>query len=454
MGLQLSVLVGCVGALELLACLKHVTVCLLKLTDEPSNNCCIDYFHRPRLSEDFVIIDKSSLEESNDASKEHTCSKIEAILRETRSEPDILCLGPPPVVDDYVRVPTPIPFGVDEETHDQKSSSNASSLIDSGNENPVRKSNGNAALDPSKNNNGSASDVSSLEETEPSDQPVKSKKNLRRSKTPEFLADSCEDYNDNEEEDSSKRPKKHHHKTSKSTAIARKSTKSKSKTSELRKSAENLSTARRSKRHREPERCKSDIQIQTIPRNPLRDEWTNTDDGSYVVGKAVSNKLPSVSVLIQTSFEDKLQLGENKDFQSRTDVINKLNVCPNCCCRQVDDQDSSVRVKRITETVGGSVDGKPQLIKISSFEEASEDDYEKYKSVLGGASGADKSYEDNQKNKLSGDTWVKSSVESESHDEYIDAEEGLRFSEQPIEYSIPDPGDNQSFWVILVNNPA
>lgn len=439
MGLQLSILVGCVGAVELLACLKHVAVCVLKLTDEPSSHCCIDYFHRPGLHEDFVIIDKSGLEESDAGNEERTCSKIEAILRETRSEPDVLCLGPPAVVDGYVRVATPIPFGVDDVAVDQKSSSNESSLIDSGNENPVRST----TTATTSHKNGSASDVSSLEETENSDRPVKSKKHVRRSKTPEFFAGSCDDYNDNDEEDSSNHHKKPHHKISKSSAVVRKSTKTKSKTSELRKSADNLSTTRRSKRHREPERCKSDIQIQSV-RNPLRDEWTNTDDGSFGLGKVSHNKHPSVSVLIQTSFEDKLQLSENKDFQSRTDVSNKLNVCPNCSCRQLDDQDSSARVKRITESVGGSVDGKPQLIKISSFEEASEDDYEKFKSCVLGSG----------RSKVGGgDSWVKSSLESESHDEYIDAEEGLTFSDQPIEYAIPDTGDNQFSWVMIAKTP-
>ncbi|XP_032453170.1 zinc finger protein 850 isoform X2 [Nasonia vitripennis] len=446
MGLQLSVLVGCVGALELLACLRHVIVCVMKLTDQPAN-CCVGYFHRSRISDhDFVVLEKTPPEQDDTESNKQTCSEIEAILRETRSEPDILCLGPPPLADGYVRIPTPIPFGVDDEMALQKSSSNASSLVDSGNENPTtRKSFENLTV-AIKTKCSSSSDVSSLEDTEnTAGTNVKAppKKVLRRSRTPEFHGGSCDDYDDGEEEDLEQHQKKHH-KASKSTLsmASRRSTRSKpSKTSELGRSAESLSTAsisRRSKRHREPERCKSDIQIQ-VARNLHRDEWTNTSpmgseaDSLGNLSRASSKR--SISVLIQTSFEDKLQFPENSSVHNLEVGGSKSLVCPNCRCG------NEPRVRRITE-LGESVDGRPQLVKISSFEEASGDDYDKLHNVINGG-----------KRNSAAKNWgerIKSSVDSESFDEYQDAEEeGVGFCDQPIQFRIPDPGDNQAFWLIF-----
>ncbi|OXU29634.1 hypothetical protein TSAR_017038 [Trichomalopsis sarcophagae] len=451
MGLQLSVLVGCVGALELLACLRHVIVCVMKLTDQPAN-CCVDYFHRSRISDrDFVLLEKTRPEEDDTENNKQTCSEIEAILRETRSEPDILCLGPPPLADGYVRIPTPIPFGVDDEMALHKSSSNASSLVDSGNENPTtRKSFENLTV-AIKTKCDSSSDVSSLEDTEnTAGTNVKAppKKVLRRSRTPEFHGGSCDDYDDGEEEDLEQHQKKHH-KASKSTLsmASRRSTRSKSsKTSELGRSAENLSTAsinRRSKRHREPERCKSDIQIQ-VARNLHRDEWTNTSpmgseaDSLGNLSRASSKR--SISVLIQTSFEDKLQFPENSSVHNLEVGGSKPLACPNCQCGR------EPRVRRITEP-GESVDGRPQLVKISSFEEASGDDYDKLHKVINGG-----------KRNSAAKNWgerIKSSVDSESFDEYQDAEEeGVGFCDQPIQFRIPDPGDNQAFWVIRRHYPS
>lgn len=414
----------------------------MKLTDQPAN-CCVGYFHRSRISDhDFVILEKPSPEDDDENNKQ-TCSEIEAILRETRSEPDILCLGPPRVADGYVRIPTPIPFGIDDEVAGQKSSSNASSLVDSGNENPTTRKSVEKLVVTAKTRSGSSSDVSSLEDTENATHAkAPPKKVLRRSRTPEFRVGSCDDYDEGEEEDLEQHQKKHH-KSSKSTLslTSRRSARSKSsKGSELGRSAENLSTTsgtRRSKRHREPERCKSDIQIQ-VARNLHRDEWTNTSpmgseaDSLGNLSRASSKR--SISVLIQTSFEDKLQFPENSSFHNFEVGGSKLLPCPNCRCG------SEPRVRRITET-DDSVDGRPQLLKISSFEEASGDDYEKLKQVINGG-----------KRGSAAKNWgerIKSSVESESFDEYQDAEEeGLSFCEQPIQFRIPDPGDNQAFWVI------
>ncbi|KAJ8669111.1 hypothetical protein QAD02_000370 [Eretmocerus hayati] len=159
MGVQLSVLVGCVGAVEIMACMKHVLVCKLQLADE-SPNCCVNYFHRPKTLEHSVEVDSCEVD-----NKSRNCSQIEAILRETRSEPDILCLGPPtPAVDGYVRLPTPIPFGVDTESGIQNVSSNASSLIDSGNENPTKDKLSEKQSKPARRHHVSSSDISSLEE--------------------------------------------------------------------------------------------------------------------------------------------------------------------------------------------------------------------------------------------------------------------------------------------------
>ena len=427
MGLQLSVLVGCAGALELLACLRHMFVCVLNVTDHPSN-CSIGYFHRSKITDDFVIVEKPNLED--DDSKQN-CSEIEAILRENRSDPDILCIGPPSVVDDYVRIPTPIPFGVDDEVAGQKSSSNASSLIDSGNENPVARKSTDNLLVSVKQYHGSSSDVSSVEDTSESPNKTTSKKVLRRSRTPELRGGYQDDYDDGEEEEDASHQKKHKSTKSTSTLASRRSVRSKPKNPELGRSVENLSSTRRSKRHREPERCKSDIQIQ-VARNLLRDEWTNTSPVDSDVNLSRASSKRSISVLIQTSFEDKLHFpSENNRIQNLDVGSSKLNVCPNCRCRD----GCEPRLRQVTETES-SVDGRPQLIKISSFEEASGEDYEKVRKVLSGTSA---------KTDRSNDR----SIESESHDEYVDAEEvGLTTYSNPIQYMIPDPGDNQAFWVI------
>ena len=39
--------------------------------------------------------------------------------------------------------------------------------------------------------------------------------------------------------------------------------------------------------------------------------------------------------------------------------------------------------------------------------------------------------------------------------EFVDAkEEGTNYSENPIQYAIPEPSDNQGFWVILAHLPS
>ncbi|XP_058801715.1 transforming growth factor beta-1-induced transcript 1 protein isoform X1 [Phymastichus coffea] len=407
MGLQLSVLFGCVGAIELLACLKHMVVCKMQLIHDLSH-CKVDYFHRPSatgVAEDFVIIDKASLDDEHQA-----CSEIEAILRQNKAEPNVLFIGPPPSIEGYVRVPTPIPFGMDDQIQDQKSSSN-SSLVDSGNENPTRQTPVDNSPVIVKSVRGSSSDVSSLEDTENHPGKTNQKKIVRRSRTPEIRSGSYEDY---DEEDQNIKHKKH------LATLSKKSLKSKLKSFDLRRSAENLASPRRSKRQRDPERCKSDIQIQ-VSRNALRDEWTNTSPIGSEISVAKNNK--SISVFIQTSFEDKLR--ENMSLQNLETIS-----CPNCRCVYKD----TLELRKISET--DAVDGKAQLLKISSFEEASDNDYTKLKDTM-----------TNKKNWIGK---VKSSLESESLDEYVDAEEdGMTFCDQPIQYSIPDHPDNQAFWLIF-----
>ncbi|XP_011312451.1 uncharacterized protein Lmpt isoform X2 [Fopius arisanus] len=83
-------------------------------------------------------------------------------------------------------------------------------------------------------------------------------------------------------------------------AVLRKPTRLKSRNAEISKSAENLSR-KETKRQRDPDRRKSDISVQTLGNYSFRDEWTNTSptdsEGS------ISASRSSVSVHVQTNFD-------------------------------------------------------------------------------------------------------------------------------------------------------
>ncbi|XP_014219059.1 calponin homology and LIM domain-containing protein isoform X1 [Copidosoma floridanum] len=429
MGLQLSILIGCIGALELVACVRHIAVCMLNLTDHPSSSCCIDYFHRSRpLSDGNTLVGKSSAD----------CSEIEAILRETRSEPDVLCLGPPrSPADNCVRLKTTnmssLPLG--SQTDEATTHENDRVLIE--------KLTNDLAL-PLNELPSQPSDPSSLANTEAKPKGIAAKSStkriVRRSKTPEVrIKRELGDLNDENEE--AKLQQKKLHRTTKSTSAvaSKRSAKLKCKNTELGKSAENLTTIKRTKRQRDPERCKSEIQIRDVAanrNNVRRDEWTNTSPiGSECTLSRASSKR-SISVLIQTSFEDRLFCPEsNRVFPNSSAKLS--SVCPNC--NSCTDEGPSREVRRVTIA---KTDSKTQLVKVSSFEQASGDDYENLRNVIGNTLSTKKDWHEGG---------VKLSIDNESFDsEYVDAEdEGSSVLEQPIQFNIPDPGDNKAFWLIF-----
>jgi hypothetical protein len=434
MGLQLSVLVACIGGLELVACLTHVVVCVLKLTDQ-SSNCSIRYFHPNGIRSNIIITDELNLEHDPKEAR----NEMESIIGDAKSESDILRISPP-FIDGYVRIPTPIPFDLVDEISDNKSSSNPSSFVESGNENPTRRKMQENLSVMIKRYSGSSSDISSIEDIEDSTR-LACKRIFKRSRTPELRRDSYDCYDDGETEDVDL--ERNYYRLSKiaSGLSNRKSLRLKAKGAELRRSAENLPTFNRSKRHRELERCKSDMQIQVV-RNIMHDDWTNTLPASNDDNLSKASSKRSISVLVQTTFDDDncFKLSESNN----TDNLNKegkLKACTDCCCRCSCKAYEKAKVRRTTQDDSSEV--KSQLLKISSFEEASEDDYEKL-----ATGGRQKQLAWKKDIANAEEKNVKSPNDSESYDdEYIDANEGLPFSEQPIQYSVPESGENQSFWV-------
>ncbi|KAL7295827.1 hypothetical protein TKK_0010875 [Trichogramma kaykai] len=417
MGLQLSVLLGCIGAVELIACLKHVTVCVLNVNNEESSSCSIDYFHRPKVFDDgFVLLDKPPL---NKRPQNKSCKKIEAILKRNRSDPDILCIGPV-TADEYVRVPSPLAFGVDDIEIFGKSSDACSSFLESSNESSMimsQKSNDACLTVPPARCARSSTDVSSLADdvdaAAAKNKLAVPKKLARRSRTPEARL-GFDDYGQNVEIAEKSQPKKKSTRT-----VMTQSKRTFRPKSDLMKSAENLASSRRlTKRQREPERCKSEIQLR-----PVRDEWTNTspynsDTNSCAALRSTSK--PNISVLIQTSFDDKARYSESCKAQ---------NVCSNCRCQ-----------KSPAKQPGAcsNVEKKQTPLKVSSFEEASDDYYSKVVQLM------------RKRKKDAEENYGKSPIESnESYDdEYLDANEGAPTStDAAIQFNIPDHSANQSFWV-------
>ncbi|XP_054014791.1 uncharacterized protein LOC128895862 [Hylaeus anthracinus] len=365
-----------------------------------------------------------------------------------------------PEPDKYFRVPTPIPIDVDD---DEYAGSGASSDLgtsfdnDSGNEAPTKKS-----FEPIPGIDRYASPSgSSRDESDDRDNLFKKPFGKSRSRSPDpARSQRSSQFIDVErdQEGPPRGPSQRKRGGKSSSTIVRKPTRLKSKNAEVSKSAENL-TSRKSKRHREPERRKSDISGATF-----RDEWTNTSPPGSPASLSRSESHKSVSVQVQTSFEEILArdeelddserfvvgLSESKRDLSSRDRFNRRSVFKNRrfggsgSRDRVAENGSSDRsaVTNATASVEALKD-TTRLLKISSFEEAEVDDYERIRDIL--ATDIDAKEAEKRKGSRS-----VSSFDDEQ--DYWDAEDVSAGNAGPIQYTIPDPDRNKAFWVITSAN--
>lgn len=553
MGLMLSVLVGCVGVLELLACLRHVSDGVVITINQPATPCLsyhdqandnmsthdsictfshssdvslprgakhkLENLHEyslrirtqlrsrdknfdygtlsecsardllvgsrltpdSRLSPDFNYLVESS--EAGDDYKKRNVREASyddaeklRIESSSRDRPlSVINLEPA----QYVRVPTPIPYDLD----DQASSSGASSDVgtsfdnESGNEAPTTKSFDSIPIikrykTPSEGE--SSIDESDYQEVRlPKRQFRKSKSKspdparsqaieggMERSRSTENVQENHSGKLEFPEvEIDAPRPSSQKKRSAKSSStIVRKSTRLKSKASGVSKSAENLA-ARKSKRHRDPERRKSDISVQTA--NLLRDESTNT---SPLASPSLSRS-ESRSVQVQTSFEETLAsveaLAEAERSvlglsESRRDLTSRdrrrsfknrrFGTASRDKADDAVDSPDAFSVTNATSTVEAPLKDVARLLKISSFEEADIEDYERIRGIITDSDAREAS--EKGRNGSKGFRSVSSADEDES---YWDAED-VSAGTGPIQYTIPDPDRNKAFWVMMHPN--
>ncbi|XP_033315936.1 zyxin isoform X3 [Bombus bifarius] len=525
MGLMMSILIGCVGMLELLACLRHVTDGVVIRINQPATPCLSYHEQNDTMSTHDSICSFShstdvnlprgakhklenlheyslriraelrSLDKNFDYSALSECSARDFLLPsrvspDSRLSPDFEYLvqasdsredqaeaesdhrdlyerdiyedatenwrmesssrdRPLSVItaepEKYVRVPTPIPFNVD----DPLSSSGASSDVgtsfdnDSGNEAPTMRSF--ESIPMIKRYKSPSEGGSSIDESDCHEQRKYPRKPIRksRSKSPE-PSKSLENLRESEISIPSEKPNTAEHqvesarvpsqrkKIKSSGTITRKPTRLKSKDAQVSRSAENL-TARKSKRHRDPERRKSDISVQTIG-SYQRDEWTNTSPpDSPTMSRSESRR--SVSVQVQTSFEKELPSLEASTelegsvlglSESRRDLTSRDHFGRRTFKNRrfgsgsrdkADDGDGArdnFSMTNATSSVERSKD-EARLLKISSFEEADDEDYQRIRNILTDSD----SKEFNEKKRRKGSR----SVSSFEDEDYWDAED-------------------------------
>ncbi|KAG7199036.1 hypothetical protein KM043_017944 [Ampulex compressa] len=546
MGLLLSVLVGCVGILELLACLKHASDGLVISIDPPTpclsyhdqendnrsthdslcsfshssdvrlprgarhklenlheyslrvrhelrsldksfecgtlSECSTRYLlggSRPdsRLSPDFNFLvedseareDDSDLEDEDEGIEEGGRpleSTAEARRRALRERTTLI----KPQFDEYVRVPTPIPFSLDDEFSRSGTSSDEGTSFDndSGNEAPTTRTfDSLPAVRPLKDSlleNASSDEKDELSRVESSRERFErslgksldtATRSTRLESNPVERASEKKPYSPEEEQRQVDEATAGQRKTrggKSTTTILRKPTRLKSRNAQISRSAENLS-AKRSKRHREPERRKSDISVQTVS-DTSRDEATNTSPpGSPIMSRSESKR--SVSVEVQTSFEEKLSdddalmelessalgLSESKrDLTSRDRSGRRSFKNRRFGSRdKVEDEGRDVySVTNATASVERPGGDKSRLLRISSFEEAESEDYERIRDVILDPEGR------------GSNGWQgrgsRSRSSFEDDEEYLDAED-VSARRGPIQYSVPDTDQNKAFWV-------
>lgn len=566
MGLLLSVLVGCVGVLELLACLRHAsdgvvisinppTPCLSY--HEPADNdiqsihdslcsfshstvrlprsarhklenlheyslrvrgelrsldrnldgtlseCSTRYLigggsmpdsrlsPESRLSPDFSYLMREDdgtwcVRDADGRDRDYeyddtrrSLDDLNAELRESLRQ--VALSRAPPKPDGYVRIPTPIPFTRDEEA--ASATSTSSSEVDTSfekdldNEAITRSFDGLSTIKYCKDSRS----VSSVDESEheergiarkspgksPSRSPGSSRKpgsvqsvvskrvSLEKPSYEPAKADSTVTSVENETERifvSQRKPKS----GKSTTTILRKPTRLKSRNAEVSRSAENLSAQKRSK-DRDPERRKSDISVQTV-RDLLRDMSTNTSPtSSPLLSRSDSKK--SISVEVQTTIEDMLLDDETLEelensviglSESRKDVLSRGSSAR-----------KSFKNRRFRSSSGESPDGCGSVVtlversrdgkrdgrslRVSSFEDASEEDYEKIRSIISESTNESNGWRRRRGWSRREDSWSKSSTNDD--DEFTDAED-VSCGRLPIQYTTPDTDQNKAFWVI------
>lgn len=415
---------------------------------------------------------RKSLEEINEEIRE-------SLRQVTRSlnppEPEKYVRVPTPVPEKYVRIPTP--FSLEEEKVSASSSELDISFDgDSGNEAPTMKfvegpsryrdSRSVSSVDESDHEERKVARIpprkSPSRSPDPSRKPTKIVDVFIKAETPSddlpkidsAAGPAAESTNEVRRTFVSQRKPRS---GKSSTTIVRKPTRLKSRNAEISKSAENLST-RTTKRDRDPERRKSDISVQTV-RDLLRDMSTNTSP-TYTPPLSRSESKKSVSVEVQTTLEDEEALDvmdENvvglsesgRDLSSRGNFARKSFKSKRFRSNSRDSSDDRERQTstptNALSTVEKSRRDRTRTLKVSSFEDASEEDYDRIRSVI-----LDSSKESNAWRRAEGSR-LRSSLEED--DEFVDAED-VSSGRPPIQYTTPDTDYNKAFWVIHLTNEA
>lgn len=425
--------------------------------------------HVERHDDDEYVKTKKCLEEINAGIRENLQQVARSLIQ--------------PEPERYVRVPTPIPFGLDEEMHDSSSEVDTSFDKDSGNEAPTMSSFEGLPIIKGYKDSRSASsgDESDHEEKKilrraprkspPSKFPDSSKK----PKSVDGLKKTEKLSHDITKIDSAAGPAAETSKIARasvsqkkvkssksSTTILRKPTRLKSRNVEISKSAENLST-KKTKR-RDPERRKSDISVQTV-RDLLKDMSTNTSPtNSPPLSRSESKK--SVSVEVQTTLEDMLLdeevleelensvvgLSESKrDLSSQGNFAKKSfkskRFRPGSRDKSNNQTRRTIAMIKAVPSVEKSRRDRTKALRVSSFEDTSEVDYERIRDVI-----FDTSKESDGWRRREGS---RSSLEEEDNDDddFVDAED-VSSGRPPIQYTTPDTDQNKAFWVIRLTNEA
>ncbi|XP_047358656.1 uncharacterized protein LOC124952593 isoform X2 [Vespa velutina] len=512
MGLLLSVLVGCVGVLELLTCLNRVSHRSITWIDPPTT--CLSYHDRPQGG--FTIHDslcgighsrdldlssgaKYKLENLHEyslrirselRSKDQTfdgntltdCSTTDLLARsESKIDPDFESLskefGESTEIitstlaeksEEYFRVPTPISIIATTRKSESELSNESDISFD---EDILEKRVKTKTFDVSLVRDTTRYEESPLSGNE-SDYEDTSilKKLIQRSKSPDVSKkfDSIESSKIDTEVDKNRQLLKRS-KIKPSTTIVRKATRLKSKNARISKSAENLST-KKSKRQREPERRKSDISVQTS-RNIFKDEWTNTSPpGSPSLSRSESRA--SVSVQVQTSFEERpfVEKLETVELQVENPALGLSESKRDLYSREKRAK-SSFKRRRFrsasTETTSTDDCADPHVIeyaiasversynqdhsnslKISTFEEASRNDYGRVRDIIFETESTTRN--DGGREKKEPVLFFKSMSSFEDDEEYVSAEDVSSIhGKGHIEYTTPDTDRNKAFWIGL-----
>jgi len=90
---------------------------------------------------------------------------------------------------------------------------------------------------------------------------------------------------------------------------------------------------------------------------------------------------------------------------------------------------------------------KTKALRVSSFEDASEEDYERIKDVIFDSSKGSSVWQRRR------DTSKSKSSFEEDDDEFVDAED-VSSGRPPIQYTTPDTDQNKAFWVIRLTFEA